>query len=45
MRKLNAIIHEANAIQIIQDLKLKINFDEKIIEALVNLKITSNFIF
>ena len=45
MKELNAIIHETNAIQIIRDLKLMIKFDERIIKALVNSKITLNFIF
>ena len=44
MRKLNAIIHEINAIQTIQDLKLMIKFNEQIIEAFINLKTTLNFI-
>ena len=45
MRELNAITHEANAIQAIRELKLMIKFNEKIIKAFVNSKITSNFIF
>ena len=45
MRKLNAITHEANAIQIIRGLKLIIKLNEQIIKAFVNLKATSNFIF
>ena len=44
MKKLNAIAHEINAIQTIQDLKLMIKFNEKILKILVNLKVTSNFI-
>ena len=44
MKKLNAIIHEVNAIQTIQDLKLMIKFDERIIKAFVNSKTTLNFI-
>ena len=44
VKKLNAIIHEANAIQTIRDLKLMIEFNERIIKALVNLKTTLNFI-
>ena len=45
MRKLNAIIHEANAIQAIRGLKLMIEFNERIIKTLINSKATSNFIF
>ena len=45
MRKLNAITHEANAIQTIRGLKLIIKFNERIIKALVNLKVILNFIF
>ena len=44
MKELNAIIHEINAIQIIRGLKLMIEFDERIIEAFKNLKITLNFV-
>ena len=44
IKKLNAITHEANAIQTIRDLKLMIKFNERIIKALVNLKAISNFI-
>ena len=45
MKELNALIHEINAIQTIRDLKLMIKLNERIIETLVNSKITSNFIF
>ena len=45
IKELNAIIHEINTIQTIQGLRLMIEFEEKIIKALVNLKITSNFVF
>ena len=45
MKELNAIIHEVNAIQIVRGLKLIIKINKKIIEAFVNLKIISNFIF
>ena len=45
IKELNVIIHEANAIQTIQGLKLMIKFETRIIKAFVNLKITSNFIF
>ena len=44
MRELNIITHEANAIRTIRGLKLTIELNEKIVEALINLKVTSNFI-
>ena len=45
MKKLNGIIHEkkCNMIQTIRNLKLKIKINEKIFEALINLKVISNF--
>ena len=45
MKKLNAIAHEANAIQIVRDLKLIIEINKKIIEAFVYFEIISNFVF
>ena len=45
MRKLNAIAHKANAMQIVRDLKLMIKINEKIIKTFVNSKVISNFIF
>ena len=45
MKKLNVITHEVNVIHIVRDLKLMIKINEKIIKALVNLRITLNFIF
>ena len=47
MKELNALIHtrECNTIQIIRNLKIKIEINEQIFEALVNSKVISNFMF